>query len=57
MTDCDHAQFAIVPAVIREVERIALKDLRRILEIKPALGKRCGALRRITGNLPSGQLM
>jgi hypothetical protein len=42
MADSDHAQFTIVPAIIRKVERIALKDLRGILEIEPTLRKRDG---------------
>ena len=51
MTDCNHAQLAIVPAVIRKIQRVALENLRSILEIEPTLRKRYGAFRRIAGDL------
>jgi hypothetical protein len=51
MTGCNHAQVAIVPAVIRKIQRVALENLRSILEIEPTLRKRYGAFRRIAGDL------
>jgi len=51
MADSKHSQFAVVPAIVREIQRIAAKDLCSILKIQPALRKRCGALDRIASDL------
>jgi hypothetical protein len=42
MADRDYPQFAVIPAIIRKVECVALEDLRGILEIEPTLRKRDG---------------
>jgi hypothetical protein len=47
MADREHTQFAIVPAVVGEIQRIAAKKLRSIFEIKPPLRKRNSTLDRI----------
>jgi hypothetical protein len=35
MAHCEHPQFAIVPAGVGEIQRIAAEDLCGILKIKP----------------------
>jgi hypothetical protein len=49
MADREDAQFAIVPAMVGEIQRIIAKNLGGILKIKPAVRKRNGALDRIVG--------
>jgi hypothetical protein len=47
MADCKHPQFAVIPAIVREIQRIAAKHLRCVLKIQAAFRKRRG---RLTGS-------
>ena len=42
-----HTQFAIVPAIVGKIERVAQKNFRGVFEIEPTFRKRGGTLDRI----------
>src|SRR3954452_3584356 len=51
MTNREDAQFAVVSAIVGEVQRITAEKLSRIFKIEPALRKRDGTLDPIVGDL------
>src|SRR5258708_35953299 len=51
MADGKHPQFAVIPAIIGKIQRIAAKHLRCVLKIQPTFRKRRGTLDRIAGDL------
>src|SRR3954469_21548315 len=51
MADREDAPFAVVSAIVGEVQRITAEKHGRIFKIKPALRKRDGTLDRIIGDL------
>ena len=50
MADREDAQFAVVSAIVGEIQRIPAEQLSRIFKIKPALRKRAGPLDRIVAS-------
>jgi hypothetical protein len=47
MADGEDAQFAVIPTIVREIQRIIAEKLRRILKIKPAPAS---VMARLTGS-------